>query len=245
MDGVGALTGLTEAVSSGSAAPVQNQPEHRTRVAKCNKTVGGIVKNRKLSEQNCHCAQSASVKDECTPAMEKLADDLGVKVNLESEHCVNGLTNGISQETNKKNEFKCARSDVKLRSESSSPCECGSDVPVQDSASCEELEAVSCSNAVIETKASTDDGKKEKSEIEYVSYESELQMPDIMRIMNKDLSEPYSIYTYRYFIYNWPKLCFLVSRTSFFLRLHQVSAVRRLALLSAGYRIVEIYLTVP
>lgn len=51
----------------------------------------------------------------------------------------------------------------------------------------------------------------ESDEIEYISYESELQMPDIMRLIQKDLSEPYSIYTYRYFIHNWPKLCFLVS----------------------------------
>lgn len=46
-------------------------------------------------------------------------------------------------------------------------------------------------------------------DITYVSYESELQMPDIMRLIQKDLSEPYSIYTYRYFIHNWPQLCFL------------------------------------
>lgn len=45
--------------------------------------------------------------------------------------------------------------------------------------------------------------------IGYVAYQSELQMPDIMRLIQKDLSEPYSIYTYRYFIHNWPKLCFL------------------------------------
>lgn len=45
--------------------------------------------------------------------------------------------------------------------------------------------------------------------IEYLGYESELQMPLIMRIIQKDLSEPYSIYTYRYFIHNWPNLCFL------------------------------------
>lgn len=38
--------------------------------------------------------------------------------------------------------------------------------------------------------------------IRYVRYESELQMPDIMRLITKDLSEPYSIYTYRYFIHN-------------------------------------------
>lgn len=47
--------------------------------------------------------------------------------------------------------------------------------------------------------------------VEYVQYESELQMPMIMKLIQKDLSEPYSIYTYRYFIHNWPKLCFLVS----------------------------------
>ncbi|XP_059142150.1 N-alpha-acetyltransferase 30-like isoform X1 [Physella acuta] len=45
--------------------------------------------------------------------------------------------------------------------------------------------------------------------IMYEVYESEKQMPDIMRLITKDLSEPYSIYTYRYFIHNWPKLCFL------------------------------------
>ncbi|XP_060069942.1 N-alpha-acetyltransferase 30-like [Ylistrum balloti] len=48
-----------------------------------------------------------------------------------------------------------------------------------------------------------------KDGIEYIVYKSELQMPDIMRLITKDLSEPYSIYTYRYFIHNWPKLCFL------------------------------------
>ena len=50
-----------------------------------------------------------------------------------------------------------------------------------------------------------------ESEINYVVYKSELQMRDIMTLITKDLSEPYSIYTYRYFIHNWPKLCFLVS----------------------------------
>lgn len=48
-----------------------------------------------------------------------------------------------------------------------------------------------------------------RDDIEYISYTSELQMPDIMKLIQKDLSEPYSIYTYRYFIHNWPKLCFL------------------------------------
>uniref|UniRef100_A0A1A9WTZ5 N-terminal methionine N(alpha)-acetyltransferase NatC n=1 Tax=Glossina brevipalpis TaxID=37001 RepID=A0A1A9WTZ5_9MUSC len=47
--------------------------------------------------------------------------------------------------------------------------------------------------------------------ISYKEYESELQMHDIMRLIEAELSEPYSIYTYRYFIYNWPKLCFLAT----------------------------------
>lgn len=48
-----------------------------------------------------------------------------------------------------------------------------------------------------------------KPHIDYREYESELQMPAIMALIQKDLSEPYSIYTYRYFIHNWPRLCFL------------------------------------
>ncbi|KAL9697727.1 hypothetical protein quinque_001168 [Culex quinquefasciatus] len=48
-----------------------------------------------------------------------------------------------------------------------------------------------------------------KPAIDYREYESELQMPSIMALIQKDLSEPYSIYTYRYFIHNWPRLCFL------------------------------------
>jgi len=49
--------------------------------------------------------------------------------------------------------------------------------------------------------------------VQYVCYKNEQQMKDIMRLIQNDLSEPYSIYTYRYFIHNWPKLCFLVSHS--------------------------------
>lgn len=47
--------------------------------------------------------------------------------------------------------------------------------------------------------------------VTYMNYQSEKQMKDIMSLITKDLSEPYSVYTYRYFIHNWPKLSFLVS----------------------------------
>jgi len=40
-----------------------------------------------------------------------------------------------------------------------------------------------------------------------VSYRGEEQLPGIMALIEKDLSEPYSVYTYRYFINNWPHLC--------------------------------------
>lgn len=49
----------------------------------------------------------------------------------------------------------------------------------------------------------------ETVKIKYKVYESELELPSIMKLIQKDLSEPYSIYTYRYFIHNWPQLCYL------------------------------------
>lgn len=49
------------------------------------------------------------------------------------------------------------------------------------------------------------------SEIEYVSYGGEHHLPLIMGLVDSELSEPYSIFTYRYFVYLWPQLSFLVS----------------------------------
>jgi len=48
----------------------------------------------------------------------------------------------------------------------------------------------------------------------YARYKDESQMPPIMHLITKDLSEPYSIYTYRYFIHNWPHLCYLAIHES-------------------------------
>ncbi|KZV28870.1 hypothetical protein F511_13665 [Dorcoceras hygrometricum] len=47
------------------------------------------------------------------------------------------------------------------------------------------------------------------SEIEYVSYGGEHHLPLIMDLVDQELSEPYSIFTYRYFVYLWPQLSFL------------------------------------
>ena len=50
-----------------------------------------------------------------------------------------------------------------------------------------------------------------KDGILYESFQDETQLPFITKLMEADLSEPYSIYTYRYFIHNCPQLCWIVS----------------------------------
>eukprot|EP00928_Gymnodinium_smaydae_P080575 TRINITY_DN64243_c0_g1_i1.p1 TRINITY_DN64243_c0_g1~~TRINITY_DN64243_c0_g1_i1.p1 ORF type:complete len:245 (+),score=52.64 TRINITY_DN64243_c0_g1_i1:69-737(+) len=49
-------------------------------------------------------------------------------------------------------------------------------------------------------------------DIRLVRYRDEHDMPGIVELIEKDLSEPYSVFTYRYFINNWRELCFLAVR---------------------------------
>ena len=49
--------------------------------------------------------------------------------------------------------------------------------------------------------------------IRYVQYQSSMEpeyVPKIRQLISNDLSEPYSIYVYRYFLYQWGDLCFMV-----------------------------------
>jgi len=39
--------------------------------------------------------------------------------------------------------------------------------------------------------------------IEYSRFKDETQLGDIIALISNDLSEPYSIYVYRYFIQQW------------------------------------------
>ncbi|KAL6653924.1 hypothetical protein ACP70R_007389 [Stipagrostis hirtigluma subsp. patula] len=55
--------------------------------------------------------------------------------------------------------------------------------------------------------ASGDGGTEGK--IMYVSYGGEQHLPLVMSLVDAELSEPYSIFTYRYFVYLWPQLTFL------------------------------------
>ena len=43
----------------------------------------------------------------------------------------------------------------------------------------------------------------------FQTYQGEEQLSRIRGLMEKDLSEPYSVFTYRYFLNQWPHLCWL------------------------------------
>ncbi|QIW95007.1 hypothetical protein AMS68_000525 [Peltaster fructicola] len=48
-----------------------------------------------------------------------------------------------------------------------------------------------------------------KTKIRYVTYSSDQEatlLPAIRQLISKDLSEPYSIYVYRFFLHGWPNL---------------------------------------
>lgn len=45
--------------------------------------------------------------------------------------------------------------------------------------------------------------------VHYCTYTCESEIEEIKQIIDQDLSEPYSMFTFRYFIYNWPELCML------------------------------------
>jgi len=45
--------------------------------------------------------------------------------------------------------------------------------------------------------------------IDLINYVDESQLEDVMRLVGQDLSEPYSTFTYRYFLHRWPQLCIL------------------------------------
>lgn len=52
-------------------------------------------------------------------------------------------------------------------------------------------------------------GAAAEDDVTYSAYTGEEQIVSIMRLVSRDLSEPYSIFTYRYFLVHWPHLCVL------------------------------------
>lgn len=74
-----------------------------------------------------------------------------------------------------------------------------------------------CGGAPARLKASQKKGDRmskdeldEEKKIQYHTYKGEEELEMIKEMIQKDLSEPYSIFTYRYFISGWPDLCYLV-----------------------------------
>jgi peptide alpha-N-acetyltransferase len=47
------------------------------------------------------------------------------------------------------------------------------------------------------------------SSIDYARYTNELELTPLADLIALELSEPYSVYTYRYFLLQWPQHCFL------------------------------------
>ena len=50
--------------------------------------------------------------------------------------------------------------------------------------------------------------------IAFVDYHDESRLEDVDRLVASDLSEPYSIFTYRYFLHRFPDLCILAVDTA-------------------------------
>ncbi|KAF2876694.1 acyl-CoA N-acyltransferase [Massariosphaeria phaeospora] len=53
---------------------------------------------------------------------------------------------------------------------------------------------------------------QDRVQLDYVPYDAskeETHLPAIRQLISKDLSEPYSIYVYRYFLYQWGDLCYM------------------------------------
>ncbi|DBA82808.1 hypothetical protein WJX77_011160 [Trebouxia sp. C0004] len=51
--------------------------------------------------------------------------------------------------------------------------------------------------------------RKTDVKVRYQQYRDERDLATVMDLVDNELSEPYSIFTYRYFLHNWPQLAFL------------------------------------
>lgn len=62
----------------------------------------------------------------------------------------------------------------------------------------------------------TDPPASSPSALHYIRYnpaQEDTHVAAMRQLISKDLSEPYSIYVYRYFLYQWADLCFLAMDT--------------------------------
>ncbi|RMZ72010.1 l-a virus gag n-acetyltransferase [Pyrenophora seminiperda CCB06] len=65
------------------------------------------------------------------------------------------------------------------------------------------------SSAVVVTAEQPPASEPSPKYIQYEASKEEQYLPAIRQLISKDLSEPYSIYVYRYFLYQWGDLCYM------------------------------------
>lgn len=169
--------------------------------------------------QSIKCSQMNTMKNKSKKAKDpsETTDDISILDPKLSEAIVNtlhinninsNLTNGTSDHS------KDSPKDISDKSEAQSDAMSGVAIDVNSVQSSNVDEGAISSTQMLRCNPGDELGNSQQApedDISIISYESELQMPEIMRLIQKDLSEPYSIYTYRYFIHNWPKLCFLAT----------------------------------
>jgi hypothetical protein len=63
---------------------------------------------------------------------------------------------------------------------------------------------------VVESDTKTNVGPDLAELVRYRQEEEDEFLEPIRELITKDLSEPYSIYVYRYFLFQWPELCWMV-----------------------------------
>lgn len=198
---------------------LKNGEEEHTSKNNC---IGNKKKSKKKNKTKLNNNQldenveSTVIKSETT--VEELNIKLEERLHIKPK-AVNGLVNGdVSDKLKNGDDFSAnkEKNDVRICKTENGLC-ISSKFVGDDEQNSEKLE----NPEICKTKHKQNDNENaqincsnqnlivDEISIEYKEYQSELQMPDIMRLIQKDLSEPYSIYTYRYFIHNWPKLCFL------------------------------------
>nr|XP_021190649.2 N-alpha-acetyltransferase 30 [Helicoverpa armigera] len=186
--------------------------EENVQNMKCSQKGTNIKNKSKKAKDPSENPDEISISNQ-----ENLSDTLANTLHINNIN--SNLTNGMSDHPNGSPEGPKDKSETRedatsgdVQDVNSVQCSDGmckrecKDAPAQHTGRCIYDDALeSLDNAI------SHEEHEPQDEIEIISYESELQMPEIMRLIQKDLSEPYSIYTYRYFIHNWPKLCFLAT----------------------------------
>lgn len=70
-------------------------------------------------------------------------------------------------------------------------------------------ESVKIRPLIIDEESCKEIERNEETAVYYRRFSTEADLQPVIDLITKDLSEPYSIYTYRYFIYNWPRMCIM------------------------------------